>query len=137
MDFLVTYYKGLPLWRNAMRRAVEIETAAQSGLRDHTYTLGTELRRAGLPNVGADSAALVGADLAGIPYVGADLAALRSGRRIADRNANAVTKRGCERLIVVRGANAVATPSRRLPPNPIRSQLPSSLIVTSSLGTLT
>jgi Protein of unknown function (DUF1566) len=81
-----------------MRLAVEMEIAVCNCSYYHKYTLGTELRQAALPNVGAD------------------LTALRNARAIADCSANPATTRRYKRSIVFRGANAVATPSRRLPP---------------------
>jgi 23S rRNA-intervening sequence protein len=42
----MAYYKDLPLWRDAMRLAVEMEIAVRHFPRYHKYTLGTELRQA-------------------------------------------------------------------------------------------
>ena len=42
----MTYYKDLPIWRDAMRLAVEMEPAVRAFPRYHKYTLGTELRQA-------------------------------------------------------------------------------------------
>ena len=40
----MTYYKDLPIWRDAMRLAVEMELAVRGVPRYHKYTLGTERR---------------------------------------------------------------------------------------------
>lgn len=40
----MAYYKNLPIWRDAMRLAVEMEVAVRGFPRYHKYTLGTELR---------------------------------------------------------------------------------------------
>ena len=42
----MAYYKDLPIWRDAMRLAVEMEVAVRGFPRYHKYTLGTELRQA-------------------------------------------------------------------------------------------
>ena len=42
----MAYYKDLPIWRDAMRLAVEMELAVRGFPRYHKYTLGTELRQA-------------------------------------------------------------------------------------------
>ena len=42
----MAYYKDLPIWRDAMRLAVEMELAVRGFPRYHKYTRGTELRQA-------------------------------------------------------------------------------------------
>ena len=42
----MAYHKDLPIWRDAMRLAVEMEVAVRGFPHYHKYTLGTELRQA-------------------------------------------------------------------------------------------
>jgi len=41
----MAHYKDLPIWRDAMRLAVEMELAVRGFPRYHKHTLGTELRQ--------------------------------------------------------------------------------------------